>query len=330
VRRAPFEQECRRAGVASFRAEIVIDEAVDAVVRLGRCSDLVVVGQTDVGAPIQGVAFDFPQQVLLHAGPPVLVVPYAGTFGSLGERVLVGWKDTREAARALRDALPLLRDARHVSLVEVGPVPGDARGKDSLEAASAWLDSHSIPVAAHREIELAGVGDQLLSRAADLDADHRRLRRLRPFAAARMGARRRHPPPARTHDGAHAALALRQGWTSCRPVALPALLVASPVRAIARPCCRARAASPGVDVQNERGGSPLGYDLCSASSAGPRPSGDGSVIRIRLNSGRNASSPSRCVSGSRLCMKAASSSVQSAAVSTRSASGKISASSVRM
>ena len=150
-----FEQECRRAGVASFRAEIVIDEAVDAVVRLGRCSDLVVVGQTDVGAPIQGVAFDFPQQVLLHAGPPVLV----------------GWKDTREAARALRDALPLLRDARHVSLVEVGPVPGDARGKDSLEAASAWLDSHSIPVAAHREIELAGVGDQLLSRAADLDAD---------------------------------------------------------------------------------------------------------------------------------------------------------------
>ena len=166
-----FEQECRRAGVASFRAEIVIDEAVDAVVRLGRCSDLVVVGQTDVGAPIQGVAFDFPQQVLLHAGPPVLVVPYAGTFGSLGERVLVGWKDTREAARALRDALPLLRDARHVSLVEVGPVPGDARGKDSLEAASAWLDSHSIPFAAHREIELAGVGDQLLSRAADLDAD---------------------------------------------------------------------------------------------------------------------------------------------------------------
>jgi nucleotide-binding universal stress UspA family protein len=166
-----FERECRRAGVASFEAEVVVDEAVDAVVRVGRCSDVIVVGQTDVAAPVEGVAFDFPQQVLLHAGPPVLVVPYAGTFSSLGERVLVGWKDTREASRALRDALPLLRDARHVSLVEVGPVRTDASGDRSLAAASAWLDSHSIPFDAHREIGLAGVGDQLLSRASDLGAD---------------------------------------------------------------------------------------------------------------------------------------------------------------
>jgi nucleotide-binding universal stress UspA family protein len=101
----------------------------------------------------------------------VLVVPYAGTFASLGERVLIAWKDTREAARALRDALPLLRDARHVSLVEVGPVRTDAAGDGSLEAASAWLDSHSIPFAAHREIGLAEVGEQLLSRASDLGVD---------------------------------------------------------------------------------------------------------------------------------------------------------------
>jgi nucleotide-binding universal stress UspA family protein len=166
-----FELECKRAGVTSFRAEVVVDEAVDAVVRLGRCSDLVVVGQTDVGAPIQGVAFDFPQQVLLHAGPPILVVPYTGTFASLGERVLIGWKDTREAARALRDALPLLRDSRRVTLVEVGPVRSEATADDSLAAAAAWLDSHVVACDSHREIELAAVGDQLLSRASDLGAD---------------------------------------------------------------------------------------------------------------------------------------------------------------
>jgi nucleotide-binding universal stress UspA family protein len=166
-----FEKECRRAGVVSFEAEAVIDEAVDAMVDRGRCSDLVVVGQADTGAPVDGVAFDFPQQVLLHCGPPVLVVPYAGTFASLGERVLIAWKDTREAARALRDAQPLLRDARHVSLVEVGPVRTDGTGDGSLEAASAWLDSHSIPFEAHREIDLAEVGVQLLSRASDLGVD---------------------------------------------------------------------------------------------------------------------------------------------------------------
>ena len=166
-----FDRECRRAGVASFQSEVVIDEAVDAVVRLGRCSDLIVVGQTDVAGPVQGVAFDFPQQVLLHAGPPVLVVPYAGSFSSLGERILVGWKDTREAARALRDALPLLREARRVSLVEVGPPRPEARDDDSLALASTWLASHAVVFDAHREIELADVGDQLLSRASDLGAD---------------------------------------------------------------------------------------------------------------------------------------------------------------
>ena len=166
-----FEQQCRLAGVASFEAEVVVDEAVDAVVRRGRCSDLIVVGQTDVTAPIEGLAFDFPQQVLLHAGPPVLVVPYIGAFASLGERVLLGWKDTREAARALRDALPLLRDARRVSLVEIGAVRTEATNDESLETASAWLDSHAVAFDAHREIELAGVGDQLLSRASDLGAD---------------------------------------------------------------------------------------------------------------------------------------------------------------
>ena len=166
-----FEKQCRRAGVASFEAEVVVDEAVDGMVRRGRCSDLVIVGQTDVAAPIDGVAFDFPQQVLLHCGAPVLVVPRAGTFESLGERALVAWKDTREAARALRDALPLLRDARHASLVEVEPAAANAAGDGSLEAAAAWLDSHSIPFDAHREIARADVGEQLLARARALGAD---------------------------------------------------------------------------------------------------------------------------------------------------------------
>jgi len=166
-----FYRECRRAGVASFSAEVVVDEALDAVVRHGRCSDLVVVGQTDAGAPIDGLASDFPQQVLLHAGGPVLVIPCAGAFDSLGERVLVGWKDSREAARALRDGLPLLRDARHVSLVEIGPARSKDGGDGSLEAAAAWLDSHGIACDAHREIERAGVGEQLVSRAGDLGVD---------------------------------------------------------------------------------------------------------------------------------------------------------------
>ncbi|MEO8081964.1 MAG: universal stress protein [Caldimonas sp.] len=166
-----FEAHCKRAQTKSFVSRVVVGEALDAVVRYGRCSDLVVVGQTDVASPTDGIAFDFPQQVLLHAGPPVLVVPHSGHFATIGKRALVAWKDTREAAHALRDALPLLRAAEKVSLIEIGPVVPQNDLDDSLQSASAWLASHDVKFAAHREIDFAGVGEQLLSRASDLSAD---------------------------------------------------------------------------------------------------------------------------------------------------------------
>ena len=166
-----FEQQCRTAGVASFHGHVVVDEAIDAVVRHGRYSDLVVVGQADTGTLVAGVANDFPQQVLLHAGSPVLVVPYAGLFRSVGGRVLVAWKDTREAARALRDSLPLLRRADRVTMIEIAVAAVAPPVDDTLDAAAAWLASHDVAIKAHREIALADVGDQLLSRAAELDAD---------------------------------------------------------------------------------------------------------------------------------------------------------------
>ncbi len=165
-----FEHRCREFGSLSWSAVVVVDEATDAVIRHGRCSDLVVVGQTDVDAPTEGAALDLPQQVLLHAGPPVLVVPYAGSFPGLGRRVLVAWKDTREAARALRDALPILRGAERVLLVEVGAVQPMPDARNTLDAAGAWLRAHGVAFDAHREIEIGDVGEQLLSRASDFGA----------------------------------------------------------------------------------------------------------------------------------------------------------------
>jgi nucleotide-binding universal stress UspA family protein len=168
---AAFEAKCRHAGIASFDSHVVIDEPLGAVVRHGRCSDLLVVGQTDPEAPVDGVAFDFPQQALLQAGPAVLIVPYGGRFATVGRCVLIAWKDTREAAHAVRDALPLLRDAAEVSLVEIGPVVAKGEPDDSLLPASAWLAGHGVTVKAHREIDFAGVGEQLLTRAGNLGAD---------------------------------------------------------------------------------------------------------------------------------------------------------------
>lgn len=166
-----FEKRCAAAGVAAFETHVEIQESADAVVRWGRCSDLIVVGQTDTTISVAGVALDFPQQVLLRAGAPLLVVPYAGTFTSIGSNALIGWKDTREAARALRDALPLLGDAKRVTLLAICEQPELGEADPTLAAAAAWIASHGLPVGTQRDVDLASVGDQLLSRAADLSAD---------------------------------------------------------------------------------------------------------------------------------------------------------------
>jgi nucleotide-binding universal stress UspA family protein len=165
-----FDAQCKALDVPA-QSRVVMEEAVDAMVTHGRCSDLIVVGQTDRNHAPDGLAFDFPQQVLLHAGSPVLVVPYAGMFPSIGRNVLVAWKGTRESANALRNALPLLHAAERVSLVEVGEVRGPPESDDSLALAAAWLASHGIACKAHREMALADAGEQLLSRVAGIGAD---------------------------------------------------------------------------------------------------------------------------------------------------------------
>ncbi|MGZ5154929.1 MAG: universal stress protein [Caldimonas sp.] len=167
-----FEQAVRAAGVASSESRVVEAEPIDAVVRLGRCCDLIVVGQTDRQTNVDGVARDFPQEVVLHTGTPVLMVPYVGEFGAAAGCVLVAWKETREAARALRDALPMLRRARQVVLVEIVEEGDEAAGAESsLEDARAWLSRHGIAAEARRQTRAIGAGDALLSYAADVSAD---------------------------------------------------------------------------------------------------------------------------------------------------------------
>ena len=160
-----------RASIAC-ESRIVDAEPVDALCGRGRCSDLIVIGQTDRSETVDGVAFDLPQQVLVHAGAPVLVVPYAGTFETVGQHVLVAWKDTREAARAVRDALPMLARAKQVTLVEYDEGrSADGDPDAGLEPLQAWLRDHGIDAQARREPASDNVGDALLSLATDQCAD---------------------------------------------------------------------------------------------------------------------------------------------------------------
>jgi nucleotide-binding universal stress UspA family protein len=138
----------------------------------GRYSDLIVVGQYNDAKPYES-APGVPDDVIITVGRPVLVVPYIGASATLGDNVLVAWNASREAARAVNDALPLIEDAHAVSAVVFDTATSDVEHADLPGAdMSLHLARHGIDAQAqHIRAEGIDVGNMLLSRAADCGAD---------------------------------------------------------------------------------------------------------------------------------------------------------------
>jgi nucleotide-binding universal stress UspA family protein len=134
--------------------------------------DLAVLGQYP-GDDSDGETWLRPDHIVTATGRPVLIVPYAGTFECVGRRVLIAWDGTREANRALHDALPLIGNAEAVTVMHVAAGEADLdHDRSRLERIVRHLGRHGVE--AKLEESLGGdipVGDILLSRAADLGAD---------------------------------------------------------------------------------------------------------------------------------------------------------------
>jgi len=81
--------------------------------------------------------------LVMQAGRPVLLVPGSCQTAKF-ERVLVAWKDTREARRAIHDALPLLIKARNVVVTEIASSDDHAAARESVARVSGWLARHGI------------------------------------------------------------------------------------------------------------------------------------------------------------------------------------------
>ncbi|SAL57718.1 universal stress protein [Caballeronia humi] len=145
-----------------------------AVPRKGRCADLIIAGQDDPNDPESYVGNHFPETLVMSAGRPVLLVPYAGFFATVGERVMVAWDGSREATRAVHDALPLLKKSKHVTLVSIDSTSGDApdaRIPGAEIATSIARHGVKVEVCAMEESSGLSPGEQMLSKAADMSAD---------------------------------------------------------------------------------------------------------------------------------------------------------------
>lgn len=109
-----------RASLAGVEAEFHVAEgdAAELLGFVGRLHDLVVVEQTNLEH--DEIGFDVPEHCVAATGRPVLVVPHAGRFPEVGRHVLVAWNGSREASLAVQHALPFIRAAERVTLLEGG------------------------------------------------------------------------------------------------------------------------------------------------------------------------------------------------------------------
>ena len=169
---AEFEQAVAGTGLTSFEKRIVDDEAAAGTSVQARCGDLVVIGQIDPNDPSPTVLSDFPEQVVLHAGKPVLIVPYAEQFDAIGKNVLISWNGSVAASRALSSAIPLLRRAETVQVVIFNPenesdIDAEQSGSDLVH----HLARHGIETQLQLQTTTLDLGNALLSLAADVNCD---------------------------------------------------------------------------------------------------------------------------------------------------------------
>lgn len=132
------------AATAEWRAPA--GPSVDAAVLHARHADLIVLGQADTADPAAYIAKHFADDVVMSCGRPAILLPYIGRTDRFGETVLVAWDGSRSAARAVADALPVLRHARLVQIVTVEPHRGEdaGTGQNTGHALAAYLEHHKV------------------------------------------------------------------------------------------------------------------------------------------------------------------------------------------
>jgi nucleotide-binding universal stress UspA family protein len=167
-----FESELQANGIAGEWYLLGEHDAAE-LIEFAKAVDLVILGQLAQEQQEEGAAQFPPENVLMEAGRPVLVVPYAGAFATIGRRVLIAWDGSREAVRALNDAIPLIAGAEAASVMLVAARQEEFDGmRGALERTLRHLQRHGVDARPEEMVrgDMA-ISDVLLSRAADLGID---------------------------------------------------------------------------------------------------------------------------------------------------------------
>jgi nucleotide-binding universal stress UspA family protein len=133
-----------------------------------RYADLVIVGQYEWQGSPERHPFPVAHSIIAACGRPVIVVPHDSRLGTTNN-VAVIWDDSREAVRAVHDALPLLKIARSVHVVTAGST-GAIHDQTHVQGLIAHLANHGIEVDAYvQQVKgLADLGKMIADEGYDL------------------------------------------------------------------------------------------------------------------------------------------------------------------
>ena len=113
------------------------------IVQQARAADIIIVGEggrDPLGDPFMQAD---PGDLLMQTGRPLLVVSDTCDWLDL-RNVLIAWKDTPEARRAVADALPILREAKDVMVAEIAEDDDKPAALSGVKDVVAWLSRHGV------------------------------------------------------------------------------------------------------------------------------------------------------------------------------------------
>jgi len=164
---AEVTQACRQAGV-SWNWEVLEGDHNELLAERSHFADLILVHE-DHGVSLEDyVGLHTPDDLLMIAVCPVMVLPKRKKIREIGRRVMLAWKDCREAANVVHKGLSFLQDAETVYVLTCDrPHHRFEAGRDI----GAYLQRHGIAIEPVSDVAGGNVGDVILSYAHDLKID---------------------------------------------------------------------------------------------------------------------------------------------------------------
>ncbi|WP_157217423.1 universal stress protein [Flavisphingomonas formosensis] len=139
---AEFRAELKRVETIEWRSAVTFEPLFEYFGREARAADLIVTAN-DHAPLFANTRHLATGDLTMCSGRPVLVVP--GTCQGIRlDHVLLAWKDSREARRAAADALPMMKRAGRVSIVELVAEDEVPAARERLADVAAWLHRHGV------------------------------------------------------------------------------------------------------------------------------------------------------------------------------------------